>query len=190
MPVDLSALPTDKIGYLYNLTRKEVEDFFSAKLPITDFHGLISGEHFTKEMSEECRMVNRMYTGEIGKLIKEQEALDNALAAAEAEYEAKRNDPETRNEARGQRNAVRSAVHAFKERSRDDFKALRSIMRAWGDGKQQNRRGWCQALHTIICAGKGNGSLLFHAFPQEIIDKIAEETGSNPVQVSVPSRGW
>jgi len=28
--------------------------------------------------------------------------------------------------------------------------------------------------------------LLFHAFPQEIIDKIAEETGSTPVQVFVP----
>ncbi len=63
---------------------------------------------------------------------------------------------------------------------------MRSIVRAWGDGKQQNRRGWCQCLHAIICAGKGNGSLLFHAFPQEIIDKIAEETGSNPVEVFVP----
>jgi hypothetical protein len=41
-------------------------------------------------------------------------------------------------------------------------------------------------LHAVICAGKGNGSLLFQAFPQEIIDKVAEETGSNPVQVSVP----
>src|SRR6185437_7319918 len=52
--------------------------------------------------------------------------------------------------------------------------------------KKQNRRGWCQALHAVICAGKGNGSLLFHAFPQEIIDKVAEETGSNPVEVFVP----
>jgi hypothetical protein len=186
LPVHLEVLPTDKIGYVYNLARKEVEDFFSAKLPIADFHGLISGEHFTKEMSQECRLVNRIYADEIGKLIKEQQALDEALAKAEAEYEAKRNDQATRNEARSQRNAARSAVRAYKERCRDDFKALRSIIRAWGDGKQQNRRGWCQALHTIICAGKGNGSLLFLAFPQEIIDKIAEETGSNPVQVSVP----
>jgi len=37
--VHLEVLPTDKIGYLYNLVRKEVEDFFSAKLPIVDFHG-------------------------------------------------------------------------------------------------------------------------------------------------------
>ena len=186
MPVHLDVLPTDRIGYLYNLARKEVEDFFSAKLPIADFHGLISGENFTREMSQECRLVNRIYAGEIGKLIEEKQALDEALAKAVAEYEAQRNDPATRNEARTRRNAARSAVHASKERSREEFQALRSLIRAWGDGKQQNRRGWCQCLHTIICAGKGNGSLLFHAFPQEIIDKIAEETGSNPVQVSVP----
>ena len=186
MPVHLDVLPTDRIGYLYNLARKEVDDFFSAKLPIADFHGLISGEKFTREMSQECRLVNRIYAEEIGKLITEQQALDEALAKAVAEYEARRNDPSTRNETRTRRNAARSAVHAYKERSREEFQALRSLIRAWGDGKQQNRRGWCQCLHTIICAGKGNGSLLFHAFPQEIIDKIAEETGSNPVQISVP----
>ena len=186
LPVHLEVLPTDKIGWLYNLARKEVEDFFSAKLPIADFHGLISGEHFTKEMSQECRLVNRIYAEEVRKLITEKQALAEALAKAEAEYEAKRNDPSTRNEARTQRNAARSKFHAHKEHFRDEFQALRSLVQAWGDGKKQNRRGWCQALHTIVCAGKGNGSLLFHVFPQEIIDKIAEETGSNPVQVSVP----
>jgi hypothetical protein len=186
MPVHLDVLPTDKIGYLYNLARKEVEDFFSAKLPIADFHGLIAGEHFTREMSQECRLVNRIYAEEVGKLIKEKQALDEASAKAVAEYEVQRNDPAIRNAARTRRNAARSAVYAYKERSREEFQALRSIVRAWGDGKQQNRRGWCQCLHAVICAGKGNGSLLFHAYPQEIIDKVAEETGSNPVEVFVP----
>ncbi|MGB6875400.1 MAG: hypothetical protein WBD87_05145 [Candidatus Acidiferrales bacterium] len=186
MPVHLEVLPTDKIGYLYNLARKEVEDFFSSTLPIGDFHGLITGEHFTREMSQECRLVNRIYGGEVGKLITEKQTLEEALAKAEAEYEVGLHDQATRNEARTRRNAARSATHAYKERSREEFQALRSIVRAWGDGKKQDRRGWCQALHAIVCAGKGNGSLLFHSFPQEVIDKIAEETGSNPVQVSVP----
>jgi len=109
-------------------------------------------------------LVNRIYAEEVGKLIKEKQALDGALAKAEAEFEAKRNDQATRNEARARRNAARGAVHAYKERSREEFQALRSIIRAWGDGKQQNRRGWCQSLHTVVCAGKGNGSLLVHAF--------------------------
>ncbi len=186
MPVHLEVLPTDKIGYLYNLVRKEAEDFFSSRLPINDFHGLITGEAFTREMSQECRLVSRIYADEVGKLIKEKQALCDALAVAEAEYEAKRHDPLVRNEARGRRNAARSAVYAHKERFREEFQALRSLVQAWGDGKKENRRGWCQALHTIICAGKGNGSLLFHAFPQEVIDKIVEETGSQPVQVAVP----
>ena len=186
MPVHLEVLPTDKIGYLYNFVRKEVEDFFSAKLPISDFHGLIDGEEVTREMFQECRMVNRIYADEAGKLIKEKQSLDEALAIAEAEFESKRHDPATRNEARARRNAARSAVHGFKERFRDEFQALCSIVRGWGDGKKQNRRGWCLALHKIVCAGKGNGSLLFHAFPQEVIDKIAEKTGSTPVQVAVP----
>ncbi|MFZ0883655.1 MAG: hypothetical protein WAN14_09675 [Candidatus Acidiferrales bacterium] len=186
MPVHLEVLSTDKIGYLYNLARKEVEDFFSSTLPIGDFHGLITGEHFTREMSQECRLVNRIYAGEVGKLITEKQTLEEALAKAEAEYQVRRHDQATRNEARTRRNAARSAVYAYKERSREEFQALRSIVRAWGEGKKQDRRGWCQALHTVVCAGKGNGSLLFHAFPQEVIDKIAEETGSNPVEVSVP----
>ena len=84
MPVHVEVLPTDKIGYLYNLARKEVEDFFSAKLPITDFHGLITNEHFTREMSQECRLVNRIYAEEVGKLIKEKQALDEALAKAKS----------------------------------------------------------------------------------------------------------
>jgi hypothetical protein len=186
MPVHLEVLRTDKIGHLYNLARKEVEDFFSSTLPIGDFHGLITGEHFTREMSQECRLVNRMYAGEVGKLILEKQTLDQALAKAEAEYQVGRHDQATRNEVRFRRNAARSAVHAYQERSREEFQALRSVIRAWGDGKKQDRPGWCQALHTVVCAGKGNGSLLFHAFPQEVIDKTAEETGSNPVRVSVP----
>jgi hypothetical protein len=128
MPMHLEMLPTDKIGWLYNLARKEVEDFFSAKLAIADFHGLISGEHFTKEMSQECRLVNRIYADEVGKLIKEKQALQDALAKAEAEFEAKRNDPETRNQARSERGVARSAVRAHKERSREEFQALRSLI--------------------------------------------------------------
>jgi hypothetical protein len=186
MPVHLEVLSTDKIGYLYNHVRKEVEDFFSAKLPIGDFHGLITGETFTREMSHECRLINLVYAEEVGKLIEQEQALHKALAAAEAEYEGKRNDPDSRNDARARRNAARSAVYAHKEKFREEFQALRSLVRAWGDGKKPNQRSWCQALHMIVCNGKGNGSLLFHAFPQEVIDKIVEQTGSTPVEVSVP----
>ena len=59
-------------------------------------------------------------------------------------------------------------------------------VRKWADEKRDNRRGWCQALHTVVCGGRSKGSLVWHTFPQEAIDMIAEETGSRPVQVAAP----
>jgi hypothetical protein len=186
MPVHIEVLETDKVGHLYNHARKEVEDFFAARLSVADFHGLIMGESFTREMSRECQLLARMYGKQVKELMEERERLEKALEQAEVELQAKREDPEARHELYTRRNAARSAVHAYKERFRADFKALKSIIRSWADGKKENRRGWCQALHTVICGGHSNGSLLFYAFPQEVIDKIAERTGSNPVQVKVP----
>ena len=48
--------------------------------------------------------------------------------------------------------------------------------------------GWCQALHTVVSRGKGMGSILFHAFPQEVIDSIAVRTGGIRTQVQCPTQ--
>ena len=186
MPLHLEVPETDKVGLLYNHVRKQVEDFFAARLTVGDFYGLIMGETFTREMSRECQLLVRMYGKQVKELVEERERLEKALAQAEAELQAKSDDPEARHELYARRNTARSAVYAFKERFRADFKALKSVIRSWADGKQENRRGWCQALHTVVSGGHSNGSLLFYAFPQEVIDKIGERTGSTPVQVKVP----
>jgi len=186
MPLHVEVLETDKVGLLYNHVRKQVEDFFAAKLSVADFHGLIMGESFTREMSKECQLLARMYGKQVKELLEERDRLDKALDQAEAELQAKRDDPDTRHELYARRNGARNAVYAFKERFRADFKALKSVIRSWADGKRENRRGWCQALHVVICGGHSNGSLLFYAFPQEVIDKIGERTGSTPIQVKIP----
>ncbi|HEV3275587.1 MAG TPA: hypothetical protein VG860_02120 [Terriglobia bacterium] len=186
MPLHVDVLETDKVGLLYNHVRKQVEDFFAARLAVTDFHGLIMGESFTREMSRECQLLARMYGKQVKELIEERERLEKALEQAEAELQAKRDDPDARHELYARRNGARSAVYVFKDRFRADFKALKSVIGSWADGKRENRRGWCQALHVVICGGHGNGSLLFYAFPQEVIDKIGERTGSSPIQVKVP----
>jgi hypothetical protein len=144
------------------------------------------GESFTREMSRECQLLARIYGKQVKELMEERDRLEKALEQAEEQLRAKSDDPEARHELYSRRNSARSAVHAYKERFRAEFKALKSVIRSWADGKKENRRGWCQALHTVICGGRSNGSLLFYAFPQEVIDKIAERTGSNPVQVKVP----
>jgi hypothetical protein len=46
--------------------------------------------------------------------------------------------------------------------------------------------GYLQALHEIACRGKGRGSIVFYAFPQELVNQIVERTGGRPVTVTVP----
>jgi hypothetical protein len=188
MPVSLPVEPTDKVGYLYNAVRREVDDFFQTTLPIGDFHGVISGATFTQEMYDECREINRLYASEVSKIMSRKTEVDKQLAEVEAEYEAARagNDRKVREAVRRKRNSVQIAFFSNKERTKDELKALVMLIRKWADEKRENRRGWCQALHTVVCGGRSRGSLLWHTFAQEAIDMIAEETGSRPVQVAVP----
>jgi hypothetical protein len=77
-------------------------------------------------------------------------------------------------------------LQSEKDRTNEELKALMMLVRKWADEKKENRRGWCQAMHTVVCNGKSKGSLLWNTFPQEAIEMIAEETGSRPVQVAAP----
>jgi hypothetical protein len=165
MPLHIEVLEIDKVGHLYNHVRKEVEDFFSGRLSVGDFHGLIMGEKFTGEMFRECSLMAKIYREQVKQLMEERDRLEKILQQAELELQVKRSDPEARNEVYTRRNAARSALYANKERFRADFKALKSIIRSWSDGKKDNRRGWCQALHRVVCGGQGNGSLLVLRFP-------------------------
>jgi integrase len=114
--------------------------------------------------------------------------IDKQFTEAETEYQAKRShgDSKTREAARRRRNSAQMVSLTNKERTKDELKALMMLVRKWADEKEENRRGWCQALHTVVCGGRSKGSLLWQTFPQEAIDMIAEETGSRPVQVAAP----
>src|SRR5262249_39910103 len=93
MPVTIEVQPTDKVGYLYNAVRKEVEDFFRTTLPISDFHGVISGAMFPQAMFDECREVNRLYAAEVSRIMKRKADAEQQFQEAEAEYEAQRSSP-------------------------------------------------------------------------------------------------
>jgi len=187
MPVSIEVESTDKVGYLYNALRKEVEDFFRTTLPISDFHGVISGATFTQEMYDECREINRLYAAEVSRIMTRRSDVEKHFHEAEAEFEAQRNaDRKIRDVARRKRNAAQLTLTSGKDRTNEELKALMMLVRKWADEKKENRRGWCQALHTVVCGGRSKGSLLWNTFPQETIDMIAEETGSQPVQVAAP----
>ena len=61
-----------------------------------------------------------------------------------------------------------------------------SYVRVWAASKTENRMGWCQALNRVVSNGQGSGSIVFHAFPQELIEKLAQQTGGRAARVATP----
>ena len=61
LPLHLTVSPTDKIGRLYNVLRKELDDFFSDVRPLADFRGLIVNGQFDREMYKEAGQIATVY---------------------------------------------------------------------------------------------------------------------------------
>jgi hypothetical protein len=67
------------------------------------------------------------------------------------------------------------------------MKAILALIRIWAQNKTENRAAWLQALNRVVCTGeRSTGSILFLAFPQELILKLAERTGGKAVRVHIP----
>lgn len=189
LPVHVEVPPTDAVGELYNFVRKEIQEFFSDETvrPIEDFRGLIAAGHFTREMDSEAAQVNRIYAANIGMILARIEAYREALEKAQAELEAVKDDPKARKQAIFKRNQAASALNFYRrERSRQEVKALITFVQKWASQKTDDREGWLQALYNRTTCGKGNGSIVFYAFPQEIVDQVVARTGGRPVRVHIP----
>jgi hypothetical protein len=188
LPIHLDVDDNDRVGKVYNHVRKEIEDLLTAKLPIEEFKGLVSGETVTRPMFDECRYVNSIYAAIVGRISERQEKLKAELDRAQAEWEAVRKD--TNKELRKQRQLARRKAYAAhyhgEERAKQEMKAIISYVRVWAAGKQENRMGWCQALNRVVAGGQGSGSILFHAFPQELIEKLAGQTGGIAARIALP----
>jgi len=188
LPIHLDAPETDRIGKLYNHVRKEIEDLLTAKLPIEEFKGLVSGETVDRLMFDECRYVNSVYAAVVGRISERQETLKADLDKRQAEWEAvrKETDKELRKQKLLARRKAFSAHYHGEERAKQEMKAIISYVRVWAASKTENRMGWCQALNRVVCNGHGSGSILFHAFPQELIGKLAEQTGGRAARIALP----
>jgi hypothetical protein len=188
LPIHLDVDEHDNIGKLYNHVRKEIEDLLTAKLPIEEFKGLLAGEMVTRPMFDECRYVNSVYAAIVGRISERQDKLKAELEKAQSDWEAVRNDPnkELRRQKLLARRKAYSAHHHGEERAKQEMKAIISYIRVWAASKTENRMGWCQALNRVVANGQGSGSILFHAFPQELVTKLAEQTGGKSVRVAVP----
>ena len=90
-----------------------------------------------------------------------------------------------------------AALAIYEQRSREELRALIDQVRIWAQGKNGTRLAYLSALHAIVCRDRrpdaehefvpGTGSIVFYAFPQEIVDQIAERTGGRPVTVEIPN---
>jgi hypothetical protein len=189
LPLHLETEKTDRIGHLYNHVRKQIEDLLINKAPIEAFKALVMGEQVTREMLEACRFVNRVYAAKIGEIAERRELLKKQLEKAKAEWDEVRQSPdkELRRQKLFGKTQAYAACHYDEERGRYEMTAILAFIRIWAQNKVENRMGWLQALNRIVCNGqRSSGSILFLAFPQEMIVKLAERTGGKPVRVHVP----
>jgi hypothetical protein len=177
----------DRVGRLYNLIRKEIEDLFGDSAPLAHFKGLITGHPFSREMFDECQVVNRCWATAVTAILEIQQKLNETACQAQTEYVAAYDkEPLVRNQALLRRNQAWSALRQFEDQSAERFRNLILLAQKWAGSKKENRAGWAQALLHITSGGKGRGALLFHTFAQELVDSLVEQTGGRPVMIEVP----
>src|SRR5579864_8364342 len=189
LPLHLDVESTDRIGKLYNHVRKEIEDLMANKASIEAFKSLVVGEQVTREMMKECRFVNQAYAAMIAKIVSRREHLKAQLEKTKAEWDAVRQslDKELRRQKLFAMNQSYGACHFDEERGKYEMKSILAFVRIWAQNKTENRFGWLQALNRVVSRGeRSSGSILFLAFPQELIVKLAERTGGKPVRVHIP----
>ena len=188
LPLHLDVADTDKVGRLYNVLRKELGEILSERMAVEDFRGIFSGHTVTKEMFEECQLVNAIYGDVAAQITEREEQLKQEYGNAQALWEAvrKSEDKDQRKSAMFTRNKAQAALWEYEQDSKEQFSGLHLFMHYWAQGKQDNRRAWAQAMNTIVSNGRGSGAALFQTFPQEVVDVFAAQTGGKSAPVRLP----
>ena len=164
LPGHLDVADTDKVGRLYNVLRKEIGflpdetgNGFEEKMSIEDFRGLFSGENVTREMFEECQLVNSIYGDIASQIVQREDMVKQQLKDAQAQWEAVRGseDKERRKSAVLARNGAQAALWEHEQDARDQFSSLHLFVHYWAQGKQENRKAWAQAMNAVVTAGSG-----------------------------------
>src|SRR5271170_1687327 len=195
LPAHLEVADTDKVGRLYNVLRKELGflpreagDSFEEKMAIEDFRGLFSGENVTREMFEECQLVNSIYGDIASRIVQREEEVKQQLKDAQAQWEAVRQseDKDKKRAAVLARNKAQATLWEHEQDAKDQFSSLHLFLHYWAQGKEEDRRAWAQAMNSVVTGGSGSGAVLFQSFPQEVVDAFAEVTGGDRVRVRLP----
>jgi hypothetical protein len=187
LPMSVKAPATDVIGQLYNTVRPEIQELFGQTKRIREFRGLVACGTYPERMFTETQKLCRMYAQRLGEISEKRKSLEAAVKEAEAALRAvtDKDGPQLKREATFRLNQAKSALHKW-EKGRKELKAVLSHIQKWGRGRKGDRRLWLQALFDAAASGDGNGSIVFYAFPQEMVDAIGERTGGRPIKVALP----
>ena len=190
LPMSLEVKKTDRIGNLYNILRKDIADLLEKPFPIEQFRGLITHGNPTEEMFREARLVNTVYAAGHGVIQKMFAQEKKALATVQERMKAaiQSGDQNSIKHMKRELAKANASLRRAEESMRDQSRSLQNLVRYWGQGKHAEREAWCSALHSIVSRGKGMGSILFHAFPQEVVNQIAERTGGKKSTVQVSDK--
>jgi hypothetical protein len=202
LPMQIPAAATDHIAELYNFIRKELDDFFSDVRPVQDFRGAICGGTYDRDMQTEVYQISKLYAVNIGLLLEKRAKYEQALGEAQkdldefpiAEARASQEGANRRKTLMRKRNQAQAALHFFEERSRQEMRNLINIVRKWAERKGNRALDWLTALWDHCSRSRrpdsnrpsGLGSIVFYAFPQQLVDQIVEKTGGRPITVSLP----
>ncbi|MBZ5729235.1 MAG: hypothetical protein LAP87_30210 [Acidobacteriia bacterium] len=156
-------------------------------------------------MLQEAGMLSAMYAVNIGLVAEKRRAYEDALSIAQeeldafpvAEARASKEGANRRRELYRRRNQAQAALHFYEERSRKDLRNLINIIRKWAERKQDRATDWLTALWDIACNSRrwderenrrlNTGSIVFYAFPQQVVDLVVERTGGRPITVALPN---
>ena len=88
LPLNLDVPSTDRVGHLYNVMRKEIEDLFSDVRPLGDYRGLLAQGEFSREMFDEAGFVSRVYGTNVSLLLEKRNKYTDEVQAATKLLEA------------------------------------------------------------------------------------------------------
>ena len=189
LPLRLDVQPTDRIGALYNVLRKEIEELFEAPLSISSFRGLLVGNNPTQDMYGEVNILYGAYVAIQGQLAKRRTEAQIQVFAAQKAVENVESEDE-RKRAERKLTAARAREKEIIERTKKETGALARNLYAWAQSKPEPERvAWAEALHHVSSRGNGKGGVMLYAFPQELVDAVASVTGGGRVRVKPPKLG-
>ncbi|MBL0158815.1 MAG: hypothetical protein IPP47_17155 [Bryobacterales bacterium] len=139
-------------------------------------------------MYEDAAQIAKVYGVNIGLILKKREKYQQEVEDAQCALNTcDLENVVERRKAFKRRNKAKAALHWYEERSRQEMRNMIHLVRKWAERKSANACDWLAALYAITCKGsKSTGSIVFYAFPQELVNMIAERTGGRPVTVAVP----